>query len=65
MDNFILKQNKCFTIYAQNCGDYLTNTKCLFCPSTYPIQNIDGSCYKNEDVKFCEIYESLTTCFKC
>ena len=65
LDDYLLFQNKCLYKYAKNCDGFLTNTKCNRCPSENPIQKLDGNCYKNKNVPFCEFYDSINSCLFC
>ena len=65
LNDYLLYQNKCLYKYAKNCDGFLTNTKCNRYPSENPIQKIDGNCYKNKDIPFCEFYNSIDSCLFC
>lgn len=49
----------------QNCYNFLTNTKCNYCPPEHPILKYNGSCAVNNEIPHCKIYSSLDKCMEC
>jgi hypothetical protein len=63
-NELLLFQNKCLPKYSKNCDGFLSNTSCKRCPTTAPYLS-GGSCIKNPEVNFCDIYSKVDSCFYC
>ena len=62
---YLLLNNECKIIKAQNCLVYTDETKCKTCPREFPVLTTNFNCSKNVQVKFCEEHKTASSCSKC